>query len=236
MDRSSRLPHSQHSPFQMQTAQPSIAASPALDERALERHMAVSTYGAFELTDAVRPSRDLKILPKQGYRHDTYVDSSLDVSIPVVMAAASRQNLFDLFLQMLDPLGNMVDVVLETSHCGTASRQRDLYREDIDLTVLKSILCDHESLILDDGCMGIAILNPRRQLEVQFDEHKVLIAYGSQLAPFEKILIDHDVYPDPKIRFLSEAEHIHSSSDRMADEVEQLIAKLGIEVAQFWAD
>ncbi|MFN7706724.1 MAG: hypothetical protein ACK5O5_00310, partial [bacterium] len=85
-------------------------------------------------------------------------------------------------------------------------------------------------------CMGIAIITPRRPLEVKLEYHQELVAYGSPLAPFEKILIDHDVYPDPKIRFLSEAEHIHSSSDRMADEVEQLISKLGMEVPQLWAD
>jgi hypothetical protein len=34
----------------------------------------VQRYGRFMLTDAIRPSYDLKIVPRQGYRHDFYVD------------------------------------------------------------------------------------------------------------------------------------------------------------------
>ena len=34
------------------------------------------------------------------------------VDIPVLMASASREELFDLFLELLDPLGGEVDVVL----------------------------------------------------------------------------------------------------------------------------
>ena len=59
----------------------------------------------------------------------------------------------------------------------------DLYREHIDLPVLKSILYDFEELLLNDGCTGIAVLNPHMPLEVQFDEHKLLIAYGHDLTP-----------------------------------------------------
>ena len=43
-------------------------------------------------------------------------------------------------MELLDPLGSVVDVVLETSHSGDRSGHTDLYREHIDMPVLKSIL------------------------------------------------------------------------------------------------
>ena len=55
----------------------------------------------------------------------------------------------------------------------------DLYREHIDMPVLKSTLYDFEDLLVNDGCTGIAVLNPGLPQEVQFDEHKLLIVYGS---------------------------------------------------------
>lgn len=195
----------------------------------LEAHMGVFRYGAFDLTDAVRPSYDLQVVPKQGFRHDSYVDPSNNIDVPVLMASASRERLFDLFLDMIDCLGDEVDVVLETSHHGDSSEHNDLYREHIDVPVLKSILCDHEELILNDGCTGIAVLNPRKQQEIQFDEHKMLLCYGKPLEHFEQILIDHDVYPDESIRFISEAEHVHCSSDKFAREFDRLTAALGMD-------
>jgi hypothetical protein len=195
----------------------------------LEAHMGVFRYGVFDLTDAVRPSYDLQVVPKQGFRHDSYVDPKSNVEVPVLMAAASKERLFDLFLDLIDCLGDTVDVVLETSHHGDSGEHEDLYREHIDVPVLKSILCEHEELLLNDGCTGIAILNPRKQQEIQFDEHKMLLCYGAPLSEFERVLIRHDVYPDESIRFLSEAEHVHCSTDTFSREFNRLTTSLGID-------
>ncbi len=196
----------------------------------LEAHMERFRYGAFDLTEAVRPSFDLQVVPRQGFRHDAYTDPKTNTKIPVIMASASRERLFDLFIDLLDCLGGTVDVVLETSHHGDSGEHEDLYREHIDLPVLKSILYDFEEMLLNDGCTGIAVLNPKKQQEIQFDEHKMLICYGSPLENFERILIKHDVYPDESMRFITEAEHVHSSSDSFARSFLQLQSRLGIDV------
>ncbi len=57
----------------------------------------------------------------------------------------------------------------------------------------------------------------------------MLIVYGSPLEAFEKILIEHDVYPDKDIRFITEAEHVHSSSDTYFRQFDQLAMRLGID-------
>jgi len=200
-----------------------------LDDDALEAHLGIARYGAFTLTEAVRPSYDLQVVPRAGYRFDSYVDQQTGVKIPVLMAAASREKLFDLFLDLLDPLGQEVDVVLETSHAKAGRGHDDLYREHIDLPILKSVLCDHESLLLDDGCLGIAALNPGIPLEVQFDEHKLLIMYGQDLSEFEQVVAGHGLRRDDELKFITEAEHVHSSREEFAEEVEEMKYRLGVE-------
>ena len=208
---------------------PNVTKFQQVTEDQLEAHMGVFRYGTFDLTDAIRPSIELEILPRQGFRHDVYVDPTSKNKVPVVMAAASGERLFDLFLDMIGTLGPVVDVVLETSHYRPNGGHEDFYREHIDMPVLKSILYDYEHMLLNDGCTGIAVLNPQRQQEVQFDEHKMIIAYGSPLESFERVLISHDVYCEDGLRFLTEAEHVHSSSDALYCEFETLCMRLGME-------
>jgi hypothetical protein len=92
------------------------------------------------------------------------------------MGAATSERLFETFLDLLDPLGFEVDVVLETSHHRSNRGHTDLYREHIDLPVLKSILYEYGDLLLNDGCTGIAVLNYYQQ---QFDELKMRLGMDS---------------------------------------------------------
>lgn len=199
-----------------------------LTEDELRTHLGISSYGAFELTDAVRPSYDLQVVPRQGFRHDEYLDESSSTRVPVLMASASRGKLMHLFMDLIETLGSVVDVVLETSHQAGGGHD-DLYREHIDMPVLKSTLWDFEDLLLNDGCTGIAVVNPRQKQEVQFDEHKLLITYGEPLKSFEQTLISHDVYPDADVRFITEAEHVHSSSEDYYRQFEILKMRLGMD-------
>jgi hypothetical protein len=145
------------------------------------------------------------------------------------MGAASREKLFDIFMDLLDPLGFEVDVVLETSHNRAQGGHVDLYREHIDLPVLKSILYDYEDLLMNDGCTGIAVLNPSGPMEVQFDEHKLLIVYGTTLTEFEDNFRSHGVRCDDRMKFITEAEHVHSSNEKYSDQFEELKMRLGME-------
>jgi hypothetical protein len=200
-----------------------------LSEEELEAHLGVSRYGDFALTDAIRPSYDLQVVPCQGYRHDTYRDEENHSSIPVLMSAVSQERLFDVFLDSIEPLGSVVDVVLETSHTRDRRGHQDLYREHIDTPVLKSILWEFEEMLINDGCTGIAVLNPSTPQEVQFDEHKLLIVYGQNLEEFERVFDDRGVRLDEGLKFITEAEHVHSSSDHFAEQFLELQTRLGMD-------
>jgi hypothetical protein len=200
-----------------------------LSEEELEAHLGVDRYGHFALTDAVRPSYDLQVVPQQGFRHDVYHDEEAGADVPVLMAAASHEILFELFMELLEPLGDEVDVVLETSHQRDRRGHVDLYRDHIDLPVLKSILWDFEDMLLNDGCTGIAVLNPFTPQEVQFDEHKMLIVYGQPLSGFERILESRRVHRNDALKFITEAEHVHSSSDAYYRQFDELKMRLGMD-------
>ncbi len=151
---------------------------------------------------------------------------------PVLMAAATKEQLFQTFMDLLDPLGFEVDVVLETSHHRNNKGHTDLYREHIDLPVLKSILYEYEDLLLNDGCTGIAVLNPSLPQEVQLDEHKLLIVYGKDLRRYENIMVDCHVPCREDMRFITEAEHVHSTSERYLQDFEELKMRLGMDAGR----
>ena len=83
--------------------------------------------------------------------------------------------------------------------------------------------------MLHDGCTGLAALNPNGPMEVQFDEHKLLFVYANDLEPFEEILIEHGLKRDDTLKFISEAEHLHSTDDVYRDQFEELRYRLGID-------
>jgi hypothetical protein len=105
-----------------------------------------------------------------------------------------------------------------------------MYREHIDTVILKSNLYDYEELLLNDGCTGLAALNPAGPMEVQFDEHKLLFVYAHDLDAFEAILIEHGLQRDDTLKFISEAEHLHSTDDVYREKFDELRYRLGIDV------
>jgi hypothetical protein len=200
-----------------------------ISEEELERHLRVDRYGDFKLTDAIRPSYDLKVVPRTGYRQEYYTDQESGAKVPVLMASASREKLFEVFLDLIEPLGNVVDVVLETSHERDRAAAEELYREHIDVPGLKSVLYDFEDMLMNDGCSGLAVLNPSIPSEVQFDEHKLLIVYGNDLAQFEGVLQAHGINRDDEMKFITEAEHVHSSCDGYVSRFDELKTELGMD-------
>jgi hypothetical protein len=194
----------------------------------LAAHLRVDRYGDFRLTDAIRPAPSLPVVPRQGYRREIYRDADGGLEVPVLAAAVSRERLFDLFLDVLGPLGPTVDVVLETSHGSEGGAHRDLFREHIDLPVLKSHFCDFEELLLNDGCAGTAVISAAAPMEVQFDEHKLLVVYARDLAPFEGVLRRYGVRRDDRMKLITEGEHLHSSDPDYAEQFEQLCSRVGI--------
>ncbi|MEI6240280.1 MAG: hypothetical protein WCR51_07815 [Planctomycetia bacterium] len=203
------------------------------DRRSLEAHLARKRYGRFTLTEAVRPSWQLEVVPQAGYRFDTYSDARTGMRLPALIASVSSEQLFETFLALLEPLGDVCDVVLETSHDATASSadaaRHEVTRDGIERLVLESVLWDFEDLLLNDGCTGIAIMHPEQPLEVQLDEHKLLVVYAPNRTPFEHILAEQGIDRNDRMRFISQGEHLHTSHTRFAQLFDEMAGNLGAE-------
>lgn len=194
----------------------------------LAAHLEINRYGDFTLTDAIRPGPDVAVQPREGYRVEIYRDQQARVRLPMLSAAVSAERVFEVFLALLKPLGEVVHVVLESSHGHHSDRHNDLRRNHIDSPVLASHFCDFENLLTNDGCTGVAVMAENRPLEVQFDEHKLFHIYAPNLKPFRKILRDLGVRRRTTLPLISEAEHLHHSTDDFAEQFRQLCLRIGV--------
>jgi hypothetical protein len=181
----------------------------------------------FQLTNAVRPTVNATDRPREGYRRDVYRDPQGRLAVPALVASVSCEKLFDLFLDLLAPLGPIVDIVLRSAHA--AGCRRDSARAGVDLPVLQSHLLDYEELLVHDGCTGVVVLSAAGPMEVQFDEHKLLIVYARDLTPFERIVRDWSVPRIDGLKLITESEHLHRSEARHWDEFRRLCRGVGVE-------
>lgn len=195
----------------------------------LEIHLAQARYGDLMLTEAIRPGCGQTKL-KQGFRRQEWNDGG--IKVPTLVACCSRENLLDVFCDLLDQVGSVVDVIIESSHKYECNRHDDYCREGIDLPVLKSVLLDYEDLLLDDGCFGIAVLDPSTPIEIQFDEHKLLITYSRDTKPLEAILERYGVSHDESLQLVTEGEHVHCSKQQFIDRFDDLRNAIGAEFYQ----
>ena len=131
---------------------------------------------------AVRPSYDLQVVPCQGYRHDSYRDEQNHSERAGAdgrrLAANSSSRSF---MDLLDPLGFAVDVVLETSHNRAATAATPTCTASTS-----TCRCSRASSGNTRTCCSTTAAPawpcsiPAIPQEVQFDEHKLLIVYGEQ--------------------------------------------------------
>jgi len=194
----------------------------------LAAHLSVNSYGDFTLTDAIRPGAGLPVRPRQGYRIEVFRDQDAKLRLPMLSAAVSAERLFETFLALLEPLGEVVHVVLESSHGAKVDTHTDLRRTHIDRAVLASHFWEFEELLTHDGCTGVAILANRRPIEVQFDEHKLFHIYAPNLTPFRRVLRQQGVRRRKLLPLICEAEHLHHTTDEFAEAFRQLALRIGV--------
>jgi hypothetical protein len=205
--------------------------------RKLATHLNTHRYGNFSLTDAVRPGPTIPIRPREGYRVEIFRDRQLGLRLPMLSAAVSAERLFETFLALIAPLGEIVHVILESSHDAESDLHTDFRRDDIDLPVLASHLCDFENLLTNDGCTGIAVMADNLPMEVQFDEHKLFHIYAPSLTPFRRALHRAGIRHRKLFPLISEAEHFHHTSDEFESEFRQLAMRLNVgEIDRVFSD
>lgn len=183
---------------------------------------------AMMLPSAVRPALGVQWEPREGYRVRVFRDRRTGMKLPMLTAAVGAARAFDAFYELIEPLGDDVNVVLESSHGNDCDMHRDFRRNHIDAAVLKSHLCDFEDLLVNDGCTGIAVMATRKPIEVQFDEHKIITVYAPDVKRFRRILKGMGIHRDKELTVVAEAEHLHFSTDNYAESFQQLAMRIGV--------
>jgi hypothetical protein len=169
-----------------------------------------------------KPSQDHEPLhPGEGFRITTYRDVRAGIAVPVLIATVARGRVFDLFLSLLDPLGETVDVIVEKNG-------KSLCRPFIDLPVFKSYCCDFEDLLREDGGISIVVDDSDGTMEVLFDQHKRLFIYARDLCPFERIVKQAGLVRDDDLRGTAPGERFPRSGPRLARRFEQFCYRLGV--------
>lgn len=194
----------------------------------LSTHLEVAQYGDFTLTGAIRPALNVPIHPREGYRLEIFRDRKAKLKLPMLSAAVSANRVFDTFLGLIEQVGEVVHAVVESSHGRGADDHRDFRRDEIDLPVLASHFCDFEHLLVNDGCTGVAVMADGAPIEVQFDEHKLFHIYAPDLKPFRRVLRKMGVERQKELPLISEAEHLHHTSDEHAEAFRQMCLRLGV--------
>ena len=182
------------------------------------------------LTDAVRPSYDLQVVPRQGYRHDVYRDEQTKTQRAGADGRRhAARTCSTCSWTCSTRWASRSTWCWKPATTARAAGHVDLYREHIDLPVLKSILYDYEDLLLNDGCTGIAVLNPRRpagsavrraQAADRLRRRPARVRGGPR--PARRRL-------RRQLKFITEAEHVHSSSDDYQRQFEELWTRLGMD-------
>lgn len=177
----------------------------AREEQAkLAEHTRKRKYGSFVLTDAIRPSFALDIIPEEGYRIDDLKDVGNDKKL--LYASISREKLFKIFLQFLDECENEVEVFLEQVDPRHRHATEEHYSELLDVSLVRDVCIKHKSLLLNQGYLSIVIRDARG--DITLDRFKCLGVIHPDINTFERILWLSDVDFIPDIQFLSEGPHI----------------------------
>ena len=173
----------------------------------------------------VRPGKPLQerspSRPREGFCITAYRDAQAGIVVPVLIVTVARERVFDLFLSLLDPLGERVDVVVDKN-------QKSFDRPSIDLPVFKSYCCDFEDLLLQDGSLALVVGDSDGTMEVLFDEHKRLFAYARDLRPFERIVKQAGLLRDNELKGPTPRQRSRKGGPRYANQFGQFRHRLGV--------
>lgn len=209
-------------------ADPIVRSFEDLTEEELSAHKGIPWYDDFELTDAIRPSWDIVIKPVEGFKYHSTFNQYVQRDVPVITASVTRKKLWDLFLELTEPFGDMVDVDIDHASDVRDCRLWNQYTaEDVEKITLPGLLGEYQDFLLNDGDTKITIADQDTESSIQLDDHKFLILTGADYqARFRKILREWDICEPREMRFIDKAEHIHLQRENQV-ELQKLILETG---------
>ena len=150
-------------------------------------------------------------------------------SVPVLTAAVFARSCSKVFMELLDPLGSEVDVVLETSHnreatrpCGSVPRAyRHAGAQEHPVGVRRPAVerrLRRHRVLKSLRPPGSAVRRAQAADRVWRGPGRLRAVFGRARIPC-----------DDQMKFITEAEHVHSSSDQFFRQFEELRSGLGMD-------
>ena len=197
-----------------------------------------SNLEELQLTGAVNLREPNDTVLKQGFKRVCLETEK--GHLPCLKIAANPTKILDLYRDLMNVLGDDVQVVLESSH-RSDDGHTDFYAS-ADAIALKSATYDFEDLLLNDSNTGISVFETteipmngevnEEHREVKLSGKKVIFVYSNDLEPFERILRSYGIKEDENMGFIDEFpdEELDTHSKRYHfDQFDELKQRLNAE-------
>lgn len=192
----------------------------------------------FELTDAVSldSSRDtLRSGYKLGVREA--IESDLDAPYPLIVAQSKERIMPTLYrlIEVAHQESSEVQFFVDSFTREDHNARTSLWTPEVSLVQVKKMLKQFEDLILNEGLHAYALRTPSGELEIQLDDHKLILIYAESDALVAKLaclLEDMGLTNDPILPLIIEKDHTHHSLIHHQTAMDQLIRALELSPAE----
>ena len=198
-------------------------------DKQLEEDLKKDNYNGFLLTKAVRLDAKTTLLPENGFKL-VWCQIDKNTRERALLVCASREILWDLFIDFVSITGSVTDVCLESSHhSANHDCHTDFIVEEKEVILTTSTFFDFQDILLNDGCTGIAVYNGKRRVEVQLCEHKFISIYGwkKHKRKIKKILEKYGIPLNKEMSCVVWQPHMHVSSTSYAEEFKNFKIAMG---------
>ena len=186
----------------------------------------------FELPDAVSLDNSREML-RSGYKigRELGIESGLTPPYPLIVAQ-SKDRILPMLYQLTDFLLRdepsvqfFVDTFTDEGH----STSTILANRDVAPLELISTLKKYEDLLLNDGVHSYAIATPSSDIEVQLDDHKLILIYAYSTetrANLRAFLNECGIAYDPELPLVIEQDHHHHTQYHHLTAINDLAVEL----------
>ncbi len=180
--------------------------------------------GAVTLASVCHESVTDVPVPKPGYEKQLIVEEG-GALIDTVTVSVPAERIWEVFDDLLNALADTVEVVLVV--IDEVDETVDHIAHDMDLAVVRSVLFDHQDLLVKDGQVGI-FLGSESHGAVQLTDDKDILIHAEDATPFLEILHRNGIEESMPV-FVSQVPHYHISDPDAGDRIESLKSALGIQ-------
>lgn len=175
-------------------------------------------YGDLRLTDAVRPPPGTAL--HEGFKFDA--DPRDENARPIVVAAATREKLLDVLMELIADTGDWLEVCHSKVGIGKAGNYAR--SSDHENMIVRSALWEFEEMLLHDGDLRISFSAKDANRIVHLDDHKLVHITGTHKRVLA-ILKNNGMQIRSDIRMVHEGEHRHFSDRKHMSQFEALSSR-----------